>query len=185
MKKFTILVFVIFSLISNVVFAESHNLRFILSVEEDYGIVIPEDALKLDRFVFEYSDVESDAEYLIKESSFEVGSLSMGENSTTLTLKYYGNLSEDYEVVISCDPGTGWNIDGSYLPITVEYVEAVDKPEDVIVSDIRYGEVYVNVPATGSRSAVPIVDLILSWAGEPNLSPGTYEVDLTLGLSVV
>lgn len=162
--------------------AESQNLEFSLSIEEDYGIQIPDDVIRLDRFVFEYTD-EAGASHLMSSSAFDAGSLQLDQNSAVITLRYYGNLSSDYEVSISGDVAEGWHIGDKILPITIEFLESDDKPEDITVREIRYGEVGIKVPATGSRESVPVVDLVLTWGGEEGLMPGEYETSMRLELS--
>lgn len=184
MKKVFVITICLICILSQTLFAESQNLNFVLSIEEDYGIVIPDDVLRLDRFVFEYVD-NSGASHLLRESTFDVGSLLIDENETVITLLYYGNLSSDYEVVISGDMGEGWNIGDAILPVNISFLEAEDKPQDIVVRETRYGEASILVPATASRSSVPVVDLVLSWSGEEGLLPGSYNANFTLELSAI
>lgn len=183
MKKLFCLILIFFLTLS-ALFSDSQNLDFLLTIEEDYGINIPENVIRLDRFVFEVTE-ESGVTHLMSNSSFDAGSLHLDQNSAVITLRYYGNLSSDYEVSISGDIGEGWNIGDKILPVTIEFVEADDKPEDIIVQETRYGEVGIKVPATGARDSVPVVDLVLTWGGEEGLMPGDYHAEMHLELSAM
>ena len=180
MKK--VLISLLILLMPLMIFADSQRLDFVLSIDEDYGIFIPEDALKLDRFVFEVTSESGEAE-LLRFSSIDVGSLSTEGNSTTLTMRYYGNLSRDYEVTITPEEGLGWSSGDTFIPINVSFEESLDKPEDIIVNTLSDGSVSIFIPANRSRSSVAVVDLILSWSGMPELTPGEVETSLLLELS--
>lgn len=184
MKKTLILLIVVFSILTQVVFAESQTLNFIMTVEEDYGVNIPDDVIRLDRFVFEYIDAAGTPQ-LLSESTFDVGELIVGDNTTIITLRYYGNLSKDYEVRVSGDIGAGWDVGNKYIPVNISFVGSEDKPDDVTVTETRYGEAEILIPASGMRTSVPIVDLILNWDGDAELFPGEYIANLVLELSVV
>lgn len=183
MKKLLCLILILLFALATLS-ADSQNLDFLLTIEEDYGINIPENVIRLDRFVFEVTD-ESGVAHLMSNSSFDAGSLQLDQNSAVITLRYYGNLSSDYEVSISGDIGEGWNIGEKILPITIEFLEAEDKPEDIVVRETRYGEVGIKVPATGARDSVPVVDLVLTWGGEEGLLPGDYHAEMHLELSAM
>ena len=153
-------------------------------VPENYGIHVPDEALSLDQFLFEFSTDNGTSE-LLTDSRFSIGSFE-DMNMQSFTLIYYGNLSSEYNVVIRADSLNGFinqDSDGYSIPVSVSYSEPEDKPEDIrITDDEEYGVCSVIIPPAGPRRGVDVVNLEISWDEQRDLRPGTYEMALNIEL---
>ena len=180
MKKLLILIsLLVFSFPA--LFAEdsTHTVSFRAVVPDDYGVSFPREAIRLDRLVFQLP-----AGNLISyETSFDEVVIGVGENTLALDILYYGNLEEDYSVVISAD-SEGWMIgqDGeNSVPVTLSFDEYLGP--DGIKSEVNIdGSVTITVPAIGARLADKVGTLILTWENPLNLIPGEYAMELDLSL---
>lgn len=154
-------------------------------VPENYGINVPDHALHLDQFVFEFEGDRGISE-LLTESRFSIGNFE-STRMQTFTLLFYGNLSTDYTVQISVDTEDGFvrqsgNNEAS-IPVSVFFEEADEKPEDItVVCDEEYAKAYVTIPPTGPRRGVEVVTLTLLWEEVRDLLPGEYEMAVDIEL---
>ena len=147
-------------------------------VPEDYGVVFPKEAIKLDKLVFELPNGDLVAEVGIDSFVLEVGALSLPIN-----ILYYGNSEKDYTVTISAD-SDGW-IEGDkgdvYVPVDLSF-ENYYGASGITAEENIDGSLTLNVPATGARHGDKVGTLILSWEYPINLIPGEYEMNLNLSL---
>ena len=154
-------------------------------VPENYGIHVPDDALKLDQFLFEFSTEVGTSE-LLTDSHFSVGSFE-DVNMQTFTLIYYGNLSNEYNVEIRAGSSKGFvnqDLDNVVsIPVQIKYSEPEDKPADIeITDDEEYGVCSIVIPPAGPRRGVDVVNLDILWDSQRDLYPGSYEMTLNIEL---
>lgn len=173
--------------ISFSVFASDNTQSLVLEtfVPENYGINVPDEALKLDQFVFEFES-ESGIGEILTDSRFSIGNF---ENSymQEFTLLYYGNLSQDYSVRISADTGEGFILQSAEsedsIPVLVKFEEPDDKPEDiVVVCDEEYARASVFIPSGKQRRGVEALDMVVLWTDAMDLLPGKYDLTVDIEL---
>lgn len=165
-------------------------LEFTAVIPEDYGIIVPDDALLFDKFALEAKPRDKDsASYLITTDVISLGELDINEQNYSFSLIYYGNLSHDYKVRINIDPGYGWyrkyNRKDYFIPIKIDLNEAYGIENDITLEENGEGVAILNIPATGPRQAVPIMDVKMEWNNSPDFVPGVYTAYLGMSLEVV
>lgn len=180
MKKIFIVVIIIF-FISYCVFANEtiQTVSFRAVVPSDYGVTFPQDALRLDRLFFQLPN----GDLVSYKTNLDEFIVAVGENSMTLDILYYGNIAEDYTVIIdAASYGMMIGSDGeNRVPVSLSFEEYWGS--DGIESSVNIdGSVSIIVPATGTRLAEKVGSLILEWEYPLELVPGNYtmELDLTL-----
>ena len=167
MKRICILLFLIISVL-NLHATDINSQELILEtiVPENYGIHIPDEALSLDQFLFEFS-TEAGANELLTDSRFSIENFE-DVLMQSFTLIYYGNLSSDYNVRVKAGSENGFvnsnGINTASIPVSISYSEPEDKPEDIrITDDEEYGICSIVIPPAGPRRGVDVVDLNVSW----------------------
>lgn len=184
MKKLFLLLFLLL-LLTTLAATDMNTQELILetTVPENYGIHVPDDALKLDQFLFEFNTKEGISE-LLTDSRFSVGSFDELDMQS-FTLIYYGNLSNSYSVLVRVD-STGFEKNGqapSTIPVNISFSEPEDKPEDItIVDDEEYGTCSIVIPPSGPRRGVEVVNLNIGWDSQRDILPGRYEMTLNIEL---
>ena len=164
MKRICILLFLIISVL-NLHATDINSQELILEtiVPENYGIHVPDEALSLDQFLFEFS-TESGTNELLTDSHFSIGNFE-DVSVQSFTLIYYGNLSSDYNVKVKAVSGNGFvNSSGSNMvsiPVSISYSEPEDKPEDIRITDDEES---------------------ISWDSQRDILPGKYELALNIEL---
>ena len=186
MRKFLLFIMVLLSVLPLSAVDSFQELILETSVPENYGIHVPDEALKLDQFVFEF-ETDNGAGELLTDSRFSIGSFDELEMQS-FTLLYYGNLSTEYSVEIRSDSGDGFvyqerNADFN-VPVNISFSEPDEKPEDIeITEDEEYAVARVTIPPRGPRRGVEVVSLDISWNEQRDLYPGRYELVLNIQLS--
>lgn len=186
MKK-VFYIFVLFILTVSLHSIDINSQELILEtvVPENYGIHVPDEAISLDQFLFEFSTEVGTSE-LLTDSHFSVGSFE-DVNMQTFTLIYYGNLSNEYNVEIRAGSSKGFvnqDLDNVVsIPVQIKYSEPEDKPADIeITDDEEYGVCSIVIPPAGPRRGVDVVNLDISWDSQRDLYPGSYEMTLNIEL---
>ena len=183
MRKLISLMFLIV-LVAGLCAADISTQELILEtiVPENYGIHIPDDALKLDQFLFEFDAGDGISE-LLTDSRFSVGSFE-DLDMQSFTLIYYGNQSGSYSVPVRVD-STGFENGqaSSTIPVNISFSEPEEKPEDItIVDDEEYGSCSIFIPPSGPRRGVEVVNLNIGWDSQRDILPGRYEMTLNIEL---
>lgn len=168
----------------------AENLNFSLVIPEDYGVVLPPDAIELDRFVLALKDTDSETGRLLSSHYMDLGVLSLENENLCITLLYYGNKSEPYRVKVKAYSGVGWHTEDIYgelhtFPIDISWNQGQWVGHDISVVDIGDGMVEITIPPSGIFSGVPVVDLFLDWRGHSILYPGKYIASVELSLEIV
>lgn len=186
MKRFYILLILIISTL-NLHATDINSQELILEtiVPENYGIYVPDEAISLDQFLFEFS-TEAGTSELLTDSHFSIGSFE-DVSMQSFTLLYYGNLSSDYNVIVKAGTRNGFvnnNAgDAISIPVDINYSEPENKPEDIkIIDDEEYGICSILIPPAGPRRGVEVVDLNISWGSQRDVIPGNYELALNIEL---
>ena len=188
MKKIVSTLFLFIS-ITSLFAAERNEQELILEtvVPENYGIHVPDEAITLDQFVFEFSTDNGTAE-LLTDSRFSIGSFE-DARMQSFTLLYYGNLVNDYNVRLIVRDNGGFSLVGdnrglsASIPVNISFSETEDTPEDIeIVDDEENGVCSVIIPPAGPRRGVDVVNLNISWEEARDLFPGAYELTLSIEL---
>ena len=163
---------------------ESESLILETVVPENYGIHTPDDAVELGQFLFQF-ETEPGTSELLTDSRIVIDNIEQ-KYFEELTLLYYGNLSEEYNVEISIDTGSGFissNHDNGVIPVSVSFSEADDKGEGItIIKDEEYSKANIIVPPTGPRRGEETLTITLSWQDVRDVIPGRYEMELYIGL---
>lgn len=186
MKKFFAL-FVCIFLVSFSIAAETSSgmVPFYLTIEEDFGIVFPDDVLRLDRFVFEVQ-LKDGTSKLVPNAALNISELAIEKNSLDLNLCYYGNLSYRYAVRVKADIGPGWvGGDDMAIPIVLTFGPSAEAPYDVFPVFVQDNEIEVSIPPTGAKRNVPVAALNLDWSGIRDAIPGIYRAELWLELQTL
>lgn len=148
-------------------------------VPDDYGVSFPHEALRLDRLTFQLPN----GVLISEDMDLDAFVLNVGTNSLALDMLYYGNLEDDYTVVIDAD-SEGWLIgpdEENTVPVSLSFDPYVG--EYGIRSELNTdGSITITVPATGARHANKVGTLILTWEYPLNLIPGDYNMELNLSL---
>ena len=180
MKKL-VFSFILLIAISCILFAEDtiQTVSFKAVVPEDYGVVFPQDALRVDKLVFQLPN----GDLVSYKSDLDVFFISVGERSIVLDILFYGNLENDYEVTI--DAGSHGMMIGpeeeNRVPVSLSFEEYAGS--DGIESTLNIdGSVSITVPAMGARHAEKVGSLVLSWEYPLELMPGEYTMELDLSL---
>ena len=186
MKRVFVLLILIVSAL-NLYSTDINSQELILEtvVPENYGIHVPDEALSLDQFLFEFS-TEVGTNELLTDSHFSIGNFD-DVSMLSFTLIYYGNLSRDYNVIVKANSQNGFvNTNGDSdvsIPVTISYSEPEEKPDDIkITDDEEYGICSIVIPPAGPRRGVEVVDLNISWDSQRDLLPGNYELALNIEL---
>ncbi len=181
-----ILIFILLILIpSSLIFADTETIQLGLELEDDFGIIFPNEAMRLDHFVIAIGD---------RTTGYNIVTKSMAENirisersSITFTLLYYGNLTNDYEVRLSSSPELNWmgenNGETVSIPISVDIYESEDCFDTASVTKIDDSVVDIFIEATGPVRGEPVADITLSWESPLTLMPGIYSTDFSMTLS--
>lgn len=166
-------------------------------VPDDYGVVIPDSVLILDRFAFEVdADVSSDTHTdekgreLLSSSEVSIGEITGNEEDFMFTLLYYGNLSASYDVSIAAMAGLGWRLNPESqelctIPISVIMSEADGINDDISVVPRGFDAVDVHIPPHGPRRGVPVVKVVLLWNAGADLIPGRYHAEINIELRAI
>lgn len=161
---------------------ESKTIELEADIPEDFGMIFP-DVIWLDRFAFEVSFDSGDKDF-VRILPLSIGSITEESGSFMFSLLYYGNQGEPYNVQLSL--GQTILSDGeTTIPLYGEIRKSDDAPSDIEVNDDGLGSAAVFIPPAGTRSGVPVVDVILSWNGIRDANPGRYTADLEIGLTVL
>ena len=175
-----LLIFLIAGLVSmGVLSANTEVIHFATVIPEDFGVVYPDNALRMDHLLFRIGDVLVDEEG-IAEAVFD-----WIHNFIVVDVIYYGNLSEDYEVTLTSDSNSGWiskNDSSDYIPINVYFNEF--RGEDGIrsITGDSPESVDITVPAYGPRRGQKVAEMVIAWEPGLSLEPGYYDMDLNLSL---
>ena len=181
MKK--ILILILSALLSFSLFAEqTESINIEAVIAEDYGIVIPKEAIAIDRLIFEI-ELESGENCLLEKSELALGELSVGHGESSFTLLYYGNLSSDYDVVLTSTSSGLYAIQGEgFIPIEIEILRDKDCMSVIETTSYSPNEVRLVVPAIGALEGEPVVKFLIKWDSPRDLPIGRYEgcVDIEL-----
>lgn len=181
MKKLILIILIILVSFSSLIYAEEENgetVSFKAIVPSDYGVSFPEDAVRLDRLFFQLPNGD-----LVGESNIDEFVIEVGESSLPLDIVYYGNLENDYRVIID-GSSEGWFVGDNgdiVVPVSIEFEDYLgDKGISAVKNED--GSILLNIPASGARLAEKAGSLILTWEYPLELIPGGYTMELNLHL---
>ena len=175
----------------------SNTLHIVAEVPENFGVSFPEKAIRFGDFVFEVKlDVTTDFELdgkdgraLVTSDTISIGEIQPGADSFNFTLVYYGNLSKPYSSEILIDPNIVWFLESDQLVVDVPIRVTLTKSErcdgDIICISSRDGQTYIEIPPSGPRDGIPVVDVSVEWDGGYDLKPGKYTTELKLDMRVL
>ena len=182
MRKFiSVIVCVVFSF--SVVYAVENTqaVSFRAVVPEDYGVVVPKDAFKVDKLVFETSNGD-----LMPGIGLENIILEEGQTMIPIDILFYGNTENPYRVEIAASTD-GWLLskDGTEsIPVSLAFSDYLGS--DGIVSSVNDdGTLTLTVPAIGARHGDKAGELAIYWESLPNIMPGEYDMNIDFALRSV
>ena len=182
-----ILAFILISLLVPSLFAEDNRLLILsATVPEDFGVIFPPGAIKLDQFVFEF-DIESDeGTRLLDDWILPIGEIESTTGFKDLTLLYYGNSSSVYDVTLSfsiSDMTLRDSDNEAVIPLGLEFSTNPYVDDDIEVYAVQdVDSVRVVIPPAGERRGVPVVDIRFFWDISDGIMPGDYEAGLRIEL---
>ena len=178
MKRISLIILLIVASLFQLSAEERYEtISFRARVPEDYGVSFPDNAARLDKFVFE---LESGR--LVTAEGLEEIELEVGGTSIPIDVLFYGNTEEDYSVEINVD-STGWIIsnEGQAIPVTLSFSDYLG--EDGIEAKVNVdGSVTLLIPSVGVRNGDKVTELLISWESPLSLRPGYYILELGLTL---
>ena len=154
-------------------------------VPEDYGVIIP-DAFVLDRLVFEI-ELASGEDELLLENEISLGELSIGKNTAGFSLLYYGNLSSDYDVLITAYTDGIYNDSRTgHIPVEIEIFRDNECLSAIETTSYSNNEIRLVVPPIGAIEGERVLNFVLSYDSPRDLPVGRYEgtVDIELRSNV-
>lgn len=178
MKKFYLLLLILFISIFTLSAEERYEtVSFRANVPEDYGVAFPDEALRLDKIVFELPNGS-----LVTTQGLEDLDLEVGEDSITLTLLFYGNTEEDYNIVLDVN-SNGWIIsnEGGAIPVAISFSDFYGV-DGIIAEENIDGSISLSVPAVGARQGDKVGELLLSWEAPLDMLPGSYLLELDISI---
>lgn len=182
MDKIRYLLILVLLLLVSPLYSEE-SLELSIEVPDDYGVTIPSNVLKLDRFVFEYGG------RLVPDDYLFIGPSEDYSEGLVFTLLYYGNRRDDYDVEITADPGLGWVMlsegETITIPIDCSWYKSQETPAGYQVYAGEENDVYIHVPAKGPVNGDPVAEFRLDWGDKAALRPGIYKTEISLVLSAV
>ena len=156
------------------------SLYFTAEVPEDWGILYPEDALRLDSLFFEIRGTEEDGSLVGKDGSIKTVFLG-GHDSVTLDILYYGKKSETYRFEITALESDDWQSGGEPIDVDVSFLPYVGN--DGIISTTPYSDgssLIVEIPATGPRRGEKCGSVVVAWTSDMDIAPGAYDMSVDL-----
>ena len=174
-RSILVLIFILISIASLSASNESLNIGF--SIPDDYGVVYPAEALRLDRLIFEVG-VAAESAQIVEDSNVDLGILSEeNRNGVTFTLKYYGNLSYPYSARLYVKSPIVWEgPGGEEVPIDVSLDEANTNPSITAVKSEDYLD--IKVMPSGLMLGESVAEINLGWDFGNNPIPGDYSTTL-------
>lgn len=188
MKRIIFSILLLFVIVFSI-FAEGKTLQISTTVPEDFGVVFPEEALRLDRLVLAMEASSGDRSFLKEDGNIDAGSIEEHPDGITLKFFYYGNLSYPYSVIVKADSGSGFlhdvNDETETIPMNTSFIEPAVVPVGVSLDIYDSNTVGLTVSQKGAVSAMEVLNLRIAWDNTPDFLPGEYIADLSLTLSVV
>ena len=183
MKKRLFLILTLFMIFSGLMYAEDdfRTVTFSTTIPDDYGVVFPSDALRLDRFFFEMPDGD-----LVAIEGISSPIIASDTSSLLLDILYYGNLPKDYNVVLEANT-TGWvySVDGTTtIPVSISIPDYIGE-KGISAEEDQNGNSLISVPAVGARRGDKVGTLVIRWEYPQELLPGYYSMDIDLNLRSV
>lgn len=179
------LMFVCILIVSSIV-AEGMDVS--LMIPEDYGVEFPS-GLHLDRLYFAIKNSSGELE-ILSESDIDVGRAYDTDGVVTLSLLYYGNLSEPYSVDMVVDPGDGFKLNEPTLgTFTIPIDPSFSIPEST--EEKLSGKILLNsnenraeliVKPAGPINGEQVANIMLNWTGGRELLPGSYLAEISMAL---
>lgn len=161
----------------------AREVPYVTNIPDDYGVQFPAGALFLDRFAFEI-EPEGGFSYLINGNSVDIGTMTEDrESGFSFNLKYYGNLSHEYNVHLKATIPAEMQED-NFLPASIDITDISDD-ESVEVACRDRDEVDIFIKPDGLKLGIPVVSTKLSWDIGQDILPGEYSTVLFLELSAV
>lgn len=173
MKKLLIIALLAMVLLPLLPAAESEQLEIRATVREDHGVIFPPDAFHLDRFFF-----ETGGELIHKDGV----QIDFTQEQMEIILIYYGNESEDADVVLAFPEAMWWQRSGEPLMAVHSRIEDYRVDDDIDVTSDGYSSIRIHIPSTGPRRGERVARILLSWVQDLELQPGliTLEPVVTL-----
>ena len=180
--KRVVLIFTIFLVLNLCLYSANESLNIGFSIPDDYGVIFPEEALRLDRFVFEI-ETPFNTHQLVQDNNIDLGYLSQwNEKGLLILLRYYGNLSYEYSVRLSVGRPVVWNgPEGGNVPVDVDIKSATTDPAVWVAESDEF--VDISVVPSGLMLGVPVAEISLDWDFGSNPIPGDYSTTLFVVLS--
>ena len=165
-----------------------NSMQLTIDIPEDYGIEVPKDVLRLDRFVFGY-EIGGERR-LVPASNLDLDFDQLHGNRMTFTLLFYGNITTGYQVAIATDPGLGWTrtVGGEQIsiPMETEWAVSEDAVSGIAVNqNTPDGTVAISIPPQGPVQGIPVADVSFIWGDQAGMIPGTYYADISFTLSAI
>lgn len=179
MKKLILILFctvLSFSVVYAVENTQAVSFRAV--VPEDYGVVFPEEAFRVDKLVFETNNGD-----LMPGIGLENIVLEEGQTMIPIDILFYGNTENPYRVEIAASTD-GWLLskDGTEsIPVSLAFSDYLGS--DGIVSSVNDdGTLTLTVPAVGARHGDKAGELAIYWESLPNIRPGEYDMNIDFAL---
>ena len=156
----------------------TETVYFRAEIPEDHGVVFPENAMRLDKLVFELENGD-----LVTGEAISGMVLSSEDPVLEIDLLYYGNSAEPYSVSLSTQ-SAGWVSDDNTtfsIPVAVSFKEFFGN-DGIYSNSTEDGRVDIHVPAAGARRGEKVAAMFISWETPLDTVPGDYSMELNLGL---
>ena len=170
-------------------YTDSIPLRVTAKIEEDHGIVKPTESVSLDRLVFEF-DIDSDLDTsALVDNNGDLSIAQMEDDgSFSIGLLYYGNQSEPYQGTVTVYSSFAWvksDALGSAIPLEVNLSIPQNLDEGIEVSETAPNTLTFTVYPMGPRRGQKIAAIDFSWELGPDVLPGDYYSEISIGLTAV
>lgn len=181
MKRFIFVLFVFLSVFNLSAATDDKALNINVTVPEDWGVNMPDDAVNLDHLVLELN-LETESASLIENGDLYLGSLENLSKETTINFLYYGNLSSDYNVRIKKESVKKFSSENSpyEMDFTTSFESADLYDDNVEVSILNSDEVILRIMPSGPVNGKQVLKMILDIEDAPFLYPGEYSATILL-----
>lgn len=191
MRKAIVTVMIFLLIMANVFASEdTRSLTVSTIVPVDYGVVFPEDGLRLDRLYLAMEVAGGETNYLTTDdTTINTGLITEHPDGMVFQFLFYGNLATTYQVMITADAGSGLVLQSGDVPFTipveVSFQEPEDEHENVLLEILDDATVMLQVDTLGAVSALDVLELNVKWEDSPDFIAGDYIADLSLELTTM
>ena len=191
MRKITMTVTImLLTLFAAVAAEDTKALTVSTVVPVDYGVVFPEDGLRLDRLYLAMEVAGGETNYLTTDdTTIDTGLITEHPDGMVFHFLFYGNLATTYQVMITADAGGGLVLQGGEefftIPVEVSFQEPEAEHENVLLEILDDATVMLQVDTQGAVSALDVLELNVKWENSPDFIAGDYIADLSLELTTM